>query len=795
MSKFSILFDKCKKNKEVFFYLNDSNTETLPKEISELTHLKILDLRNNCLKKLPSEIGELRNLEILDLRSNKLEELPYEISFLNKLEELNLQNNRITELPVEIINLSSLKRINLEGNPITKPPIEVVAQGIGAIKNYFNSIVNSDENIKLFEAKLLIVGEGNVGKTCLVQSILNQSKKTKTTEGIDIKQWKLDNNENIDYRINIWDFGGQEIYHSTHQFFLTKRSMYVFVWTARTDDNLLSFDYWLNIIKLLGDNPPVFIVLNKIDERIKNIDEALIKSKFNNIVGFHKISAINNTNVQELIDSVKDSLKSLDHLGDTLPKVWNDIRTNLESVNEETISLEEYLEICKNYSLTDKQALFLSQYYHDIGVFLHFQDNSILKNIVFLKPEWATNAVYKLIDAKHVISNYGKFSFSELSQFWSDYPSRYYTHLIELMKKFELCFNLNDSENYIIPELLNNQTIIYELPFPDILSLRYKYEFMPKGIITRLIVRLHDIIKGELYWKNGLVIVREGTEAKISSDKFSGLLDINIGGYDRNGMLSIISREIEYIHKSLNYPIVDKLIPCVCVECVKSQSPHYFSYQVLKKYQEKNKNVITCPISIDEIKIETAIKGIEGNLPVGTKEGNQLISQLKGCPKGAKGWQDFENIGTEIFRYLFEDNFINYSVRIQSPGANGHLRRDLIINNNFKESSSFWGRIFDKYNSKVIVVDFKNFEMKLSQNDFYTPTKYLGISFGNFAIVISRFGIDVGAKIIQKKLLSENTLIVSVNDSDLVEMIKLKMKGKDPIDVLDNLVFELLSES
>jgi len=27
--------------------------------------------------------------------------------------------------------------------------------------------------------------------------------------------------------VNIWDFGGQEIYHATHQFFLTHRSLYL----------------------------------------------------------------------------------------------------------------------------------------------------------------------------------------------------------------------------------------------------------------------------------------------------------------------------------------------------------------------------------------------------------------------------------------------------------------------------------------------------------------------------------------------------------------------------------------
>ena len=49
-----------------------------------------------------------------------------------------------------------------------------------------------------------------------------------------------------------WDFGGQEIYHATHQFFLTKRSLYLFVWEARKEEESRHFDYWLNVIKLLG---------------------------------------------------------------------------------------------------------------------------------------------------------------------------------------------------------------------------------------------------------------------------------------------------------------------------------------------------------------------------------------------------------------------------------------------------------------------------------------------------------------------------------------------------------------
>src|SRR4029079_122628 len=109
-----------------------------------------------------------------------------------------------------------------------------------------------------------IVGEGGAGKTTLAKKILDPDyilKEEKSTEGIQVSPWDFVFENSKKFRVNMWDFGGQEIYHATHQFFLTRRSLYVLVADERKEDT--DFNYWLTAVELLSDGSPVLIVQNE----------------------------------------------------------------------------------------------------------------------------------------------------------------------------------------------------------------------------------------------------------------------------------------------------------------------------------------------------------------------------------------------------------------------------------------------------------------------------------------------------------------------------------------------------
>jgi small GTP-binding protein len=253
-----------------------------------------------------SFLKDFHHLTVLYLSSNKIADISPLIGLKN-LNRLVLKNNKITRLPDELVELGMKIKwkddyeddIILEDNPLETPPIEIVKQGTEAVRNYFIEL--QEESVHLLHAKLLIVGNGEVGKTTLMKKLKDNKFKVKigkepSTHGINIVPWELtcpfkqNNAENV--KINFWDFGGQDIYHATHQFFLTKRSLYLLVWEARKEEESRSFDYWLNIIKLLSANSPVIIVMNKSDLRSKHIDEASFKEKFKNIVTFLQVSCV-----------------------------------------------------------------------------------------------------------------------------------------------------------------------------------------------------------------------------------------------------------------------------------------------------------------------------------------------------------------------------------------------------------------------------------------------------------------------------------------------------------------------
>jgi GTPase SAR1 family protein len=584
----------------------------VPKSISKLQNLNSLNLYHNQLTTVPGSISKLQKLKFLHLSHNQLTTVPKSISKLQLLTELYLNDNQLTTIPGSISLLQNLEILTLEDNPIENPPPEVVFDKNGrtnleGIKNYYRQLKR--EKDYLYEAKLLIVGEAGAGKTTLAKKIEDKDYVLKenepTTEGIDIIKWEFPLPENKNFRVNIWDFGGQEIYHATHQFFLTKRSLYTLVADTRKEDT--DFYYWLNVVELLSDNSPLLIVKNEKQDRHREINERQLRGQFTNLRETLAANLATNRGLPEILKAIRLYISNLPHIGTELPTTWIKVRKNLENNTRNYISLDEYLSICHENGFDRREdKMQLSGYLHDLGVCLHFQDDPLLKKTVILKPTWGTDAVYKVLDNPGVIGRLGKFNSGDLAKIWHE--EKYVNmqdELLQLMINFKLCYKIKNSGDYIAPQLLTANAPDYQWENRNNLIIRYKYEFMPKGILSRFIVETQEFIAEQKYaWRSGVILLKEGAKAEVIEYYGKREIVIRISGQNKKELMTIVTYELDKINKTFKRIKLEKLIPCNCSRCSKgSIEPHFYRLENLKKRLRDEQFKVQCDESYQYVEV------------------------------------------------------------------------------------------------------------------------------------------------------------------------------------------------
>jgi internalin A len=573
-------------------------------EAPELTSLK---LGFNDLSDLPDSCGEARRLQHLDLKYNKFRRIPDAVWKLTALESLDLKGCPVEEIPADVLRMPRLSDLALgtfgDGVPreLVVPPPEIAAQGVNAIKRYWSQERYAGVDY-LAEAKLLIVGESGAGKTSLAKKILNPGYELDAAEdsttGIDVLAWQFPAGIRVrdqagehllqrDFRVNIWDFGGQAIYHSTHQFFLTKRSVYVLVTDERREDT--DFEYWLEIVNLLSDGSPLLIVRNRKQKRQHSADFGALRQRYPNLCGILALDLADNSGLVAAVTKIRSELEQLPHIGTPLPSTWRSVRLALEADPRNHISAADFFEVCEANGFTDREDMRqLGGYLHDLGICLFFQDDDLLSKTVILKPEWGTDAVYRVLDDPEITRARGVFTQADLRRIWSDAtyePMR--GELLQLMVKFQLCFQVPGSVRYIAPQLLPPSPSAYHWDEADNLTLRYEYDVMPKGIVRRLIVALHyQIPRDGPLWRSGAVFEYEGSTAEVVEMYRRRQLTIRIRGGDPRVLLGLIDHELGFIHRSYPGIRVKKFMPCDCETCAASSEPTMFEVDELKDFAQ-----------------------------------------------------------------------------------------------------------------------------------------------------------------------------------------------------------------
>ncbi len=599
--------------------------------LRNLSNLTTLNLSYNEIYNI-DPISSLSSLINLDLNHNKVYDIEG-LHILNNLVKVDLSENRINHIPNKIYKMktsiqwgpTSKRGLFIGLNPIEPPPFEIQIKGNKSIQAYLEAIVHGRKTLN--EVKVLLVGDGGSGKTSLVKRMIKVgfNEEEAQTDGINIDKieltWKKNN-----IMAHLWDFGGQEIMHATHQFFLSRRSLYILVLDGRKDEKP---EYWLKMIQSFGGDSPIFIIINKIDENPGfDVNRNFLKNKYPSIKGFYRISCKDNIGIEEFKYDLAEELSNIKHTKTIWASNWFNIKTKLETMKESFISYEKYIAMCGKEKISENISQeTLIEFLHDLGIILHFEDLN-LKDTYVLEPRWVTESVYRIINSEILAEANGILNLSILKEILAkrnegdfDYPLDKHPYIINLMKKFELCFQLDESK-VLIPDLLEIQEPNFEFDDNSSLNFYFEYDYLPKSIMPRLIVRLHKDILSNLRWRSGFVLYYEKTKSKaiIKADVNDKRIYISVNGNQKRDYFSYIRHTIRDINSSFKNLKVNEWIP------ISDDQNTTIEYQELVGLEQMGEETIKIGKTRKEYFVKNLLAGIEN------PEDRDKFSNPRGTP-------------------------------------------------------------------------------------------------------------------------------------------------------------------
>ncbi len=532
------------------------------------SNARSLDLGGLGLMTLPPEIGNLTGLTGLSLFDNQFTALPESLRGLKTLTELYLHGNDPLGIPPEV--LGPTWREVVSGKSPAKP---------ADILDYYFRIRAARRPLN--EAKLILVGRGGVGKTSLVNRLLFNrfDKDEKKTEGIRISGWKLRLRGSEDVRLNLWDFGGQEIMHATHQFFLTQRSLYLLVLEGRQGAEDADAEYWLKLIESFGaesedEVSPVIVVLNKSAENPFDLNRRALRQKYPFIRDFIATDCAEGAGMNELRTAIDRETDQLKHLRAAFPASWFTVKDALSKLTEGRVrksflTFDEYRALCAEHGEKDHGAQdSLATHLHNLGIALNYKDDPRLRDMHVLNPHWVTNGIYKILNSPLLNRQNGEIRLGDAAQILNppEYPRNMHRFLFDLMKKFQLCFSYPDDDtHYLIPELLDKQEADEAAQFnpTECLNFEYRYPILPEGLLPRFIVRTHGLSTGLPRWRTGVILAFEGNRALVKADVQDKRVFIAVSGpaAGRRRLLAVIRSNFDGIHGDISKLRPEAMVP------------------------------------------------------------------------------------------------------------------------------------------------------------------------------------------------------------------------------------------
>ncbi|MBK1648364.1 COR domain-containing protein [Rhabdochromatium marinum] len=548
--------------------LNLSSTQVSDLQpLAALVNLQQLDLSSTQVSDL-QPLAALVNLQQLDLSFTQVSDLQPLAALVN-LQQLALWNTSLLNgLPENLVGLASLERLFLNPQPgLSEIPGEVLSQNdrdncLPRLRAHLADLKTGATPLR--DLKVIVLGNGRVGKTQLCRRLRGETfeKDADSTHGISVTSVDLSLGEEEEQPaiLNLWDFGGQDLYHGTHALFMRTRAIFLLVWTPESEQGEHThgglifrnqpLPYWLEYIRHLGGaKSPVILVQTRCDGGLGECPNLPVDADFlvslladGRLVKRVAYSAQDVSGRSCLIEAMQQAVSQLRAvqgrplIGRGRLTVWDQLRTWRNADAEESdpsarrrlIPYDEFAALCAQQDVTSTETFV--QVLHNAGM-VFYQPN-LFENQLILDQSWALDAIYAVFTREGAVHETlrrlgGRFTRPLLDRLlWRDHDLSAHDQgsLIDMMETSGICFvhrrNYDaDETEYVAPDLLPDgrmgppATVAGELAarwdlIPgDPLTTCLRFPFLSPSIGRAVLSKLGQLGRDTaLYWRYGLCL-------------------------------------------------------------------------------------------------------------------------------------------------------------------------------------------------------------------------------------------------------------------------------------------------
>jgi internalin A len=546
-----------------------------------------------------SPLSGLQGLQRLNLAGAGVTDLS-PLSGLQALQELDALHCKASFPRALLRAIAELPRlIYLRADEASGVPWEVTSHHrhdncLPRLRTYFSEVDLGAEAEN--EVKVILLGNGRVGKTQLCRRLRGEAfdEKVESTHGVKIWRQLLrvrSGDEERNFQVSWWDFGGQDIYHGTHALFLRSRAVFLVLWTPSLENREESEEngiplrnqplgYWLEYVRTLaGRDSPVIVVQSQCDGFADRRPDPPRPDGFE----FFECCACSAKEDEDLGGGVlrsqlSNALRFLRERDGTLAigrgraelrrrlYAWRDEDQGREGAarRHRTLSVADFRALCEEVGgiVSWEHAL---DYLHQTGVVFYRAD--LFSSCIVLDQDWALDAVYTVFDrgrAAPWLRDSGRFTREDLAvMVWREHSIEEQKLFLGLMESCGVCFRCGETprgeRRYVAPDLLPGFDAVVDRLHawkeePGGPALRLRYRFFHPAVVRRLMSEVgHRAGDFAEYWKYGLWL-KDGRrdsqllvrfeDASSSESPGAGVLVVKAAGRGALGLLGEIRRAI-----------------------------------------------------------------------------------------------------------------------------------------------------------------------------------------------------------------------------------------------------------